>query len=238
VRLSWPDLFEPAKPMKREDGSVGDGKFGATLLFPVGADLTLLQQAATNLAYQKEPSSYVDGKFYGVHLPFRDQAEKCRKMEGYMPGGIFFRVQSKFQPQVVAPGPLDAEGKLTWPPVTDPRKVYPGVWAICVINAFWFNQGVKKGVSFGLQNVVLIADDQQFGGGGQRDARKDFAGVHVQPGTDFTKMMANAPTGIQPPPSGPMSVMPPATPIAPRPPGPPLPVHALPSVDDDLASVL
>lgn len=238
VRLSWSDLFEPEKPKKQGDGSMSaGGKYGTTLLFPVGADLSVLQNAAVQLAYQKEPSAYVNGQFYGVHMPFRDQAEKCMKVEGYMPGGVFFAVKSKFQPQILMPGPAGADGRVQWLPVTDPKKVYPGVWAICVINPFWFNQGVKKGVSFGLQNVCLISDDQQFGGGGGRDAQRDFSGVQITPNADFSQMMASAPSALPPPPgapSAPMSIMPAPQPVYQQPTAP-LP---LPGAADDLASVL
>lgn len=247
VRLSWINLFEPEKPKRQNDGTMSaGGKFGTDLLFPVGADLSLLQNVAIQLAYQKKPEAYVNGQFYGIHLPFRDQAEKCMKAEGYMPGGIFFAVKSKFQPQVLMPGATGADGRVQWQVVTDPKKVYPGVWAICTINPFWFDQGVKKGVSFGLQNVCIISDDQQFGGGGGRDAQRDFAGVQLAPNTDFSTMMASAPLAPGAvAPGGPMSVMPPAQPIAPqyRPQAAPLPVPGLPvapaapSKDDDLAAL-
>lgn len=231
VRLDWIDLFEPEKPKKQKDGTMSaGGKYGATLIFPVGADVSLLEQAAINLAYQKKPEAYDQntGLWHGVHMPFRDQREKCMQSEGYMPGGKFTATKTKFQPQILMPGPLDpATGQVQWIEVKDPAKVYSGVWAICVVNAFWFDVGVKKGVSFGLQNVCLISDDQKLGGGGgTRDARKDFAGVSVAPGADFSKMMASAPMAPGAPQS-PMGIMPAPTPIYQQP-AAPLAVPGLP----------
>lgn len=241
VRLDWIDLFEPEKPKKQKDGSMSaGGKFGATLIFPVGADISLLETAARNLAYQKKPEAYDQqtGLFHGVHMPFRDGREKCMSQEGYLPGGMFTTAKTKFQPQILMPGSVGPDGRMQWVPVTDPKKVYPGVWAIPVCNAFWFDVGVKKGVSLGLQNVCLISDDQRLGGGsGGRDAQRDFSGVQITPNADFSQMMASAPSALPPPPgapSAPMSIMPAPQPVYQQPTAP-LP---LPGAADDLASVL
>lgn len=227
VRLSWVDLFTTGKPMKRDDGTVAEGKYSTMILFPLGADTSLLEQKAIDLAYQKAPESYINGQFHGVHLPFRDQAEKCMKLQGFVPGAKFMTVGSKFQPQVLMPGPIGADGRVQWMPVTDPKKAYPGVWAICTINRYWFDVGKKKGVSYGLQNVCLISDDQQFGGGGGRDAQKDFGGVSVVANADFSRMMASAPVAPGAPGGPAPSVMPAPTPVYQQP-AAPLPVPGLP----------
>ena len=49
-------------------------------------------------------------------------------------------------------------------PIVDPNKVYPGVWAICTIRSFAYDKGVNRGVSFGLQAVMIVADDTNIGG--------------------------------------------------------------------------
>lgn len=163
VRLSFPHLFKPQAPM--EDG--GKSKYTATLLFPVGADLSVLKAAASKTALEKWPNA---GQAGGptLHTPFRKQDEKLQ-FAGYEAGGFFITASGERRPPVVDVKTL---------PIVEEDKVYPGCWVIATIRPFTFDAKMKKGVSFGLQSIMKIADDVELGGGGS-DPSKDFAGVSV-----------------------------------------------------------
>jgi hypothetical protein len=149
VRLSYPHLFE--KTHYKGD-KTKPGQYSVALLFPhpddIGADfgMGLLAAAAKAVADAKFPGELVE-------MPFRNQGE--RKGDGYKLGGVFMNVTSKERrPQIVG---RDLQ------PITDTSKVYPGVWARVTINPYARDMP-KKGVSFGLQNIMLVADDDPLAG--------------------------------------------------------------------------
>lgn len=164
VRISFPNLYTP-----RKNEESGKDKYSLNLLFPVGADLSVLKKAASEKAAEKWPNA---GKQGGpsLHTPFRDQGE--RSYDGYTPGAIFLACYAERQPPVV-----DIRGVPIIEAEAD-KKVYPGAWALVTIRPFAFDAKMKKGVSFGLQSVMIIADDERLGGGGTNPAA-DFAGVNL-----------------------------------------------------------
>jgi hypothetical protein len=155
VRLSYPDIWEPSKG---EDGY--KSTYGATLLFPLGADLSLLNEAVAKAAHAKFGKDWQDQE---LKLPFRDQGVKKNKT-GYVKGAKFFRATSEQQPGILGP-----DGK----PLTNRSKLYPGCWAIATVRPFAFSNK-SNGVSFGLQNIAIIADDEPFGAV-RADAAEEFA---------------------------------------------------------------
>ena len=166
VRLSFPWLFKASKPIPPNT----EGKFGASLLFWPGADLTVLKLAAAETAKAKWPKA---GTPEGPKLktPFLTQDEDCERYIGYQPGGVLIRgTASKAMPVV--------DQNLA--PIVEEAKVYPGVWAICTLRPFAYAKGVNNGVSFGLQAVMIIADDQNIGGTGSADPNTAFAGVKIE----------------------------------------------------------
>lgn len=169
VRLSFLSVFERAKPV--EAGK--QGRFQATALFPPGADLTVLKEAATATALEKWPrAGQADGPT--LHTPFRRQDEKAN-LEGYTPGGIFITASAdQRQPYIV-----DSRGA----PIVNPQDAQSGFWGFLVLRPFSFDAGMKKGVSFGLQGLMVIAKDRTFGGGGG-DPAADFAGVQIDTGME------------------------------------------------------
>lgn len=153
VRLAFDNLFT----LPQATATMQNPKYGASLLFPPCADMSIFEDAAWDVMC-KDFADYYDqqsGQFYGLHSPFRDQAEKV-KFGGFTPGSIFMTCTSKFQPPVV---------DLRYNPIVDQSKVYAGVWAICAVNPYSYKDPRKKGVGFGLQSVMIIGDDTRFGGG-------------------------------------------------------------------------
>lgn len=157
VRLSFPTLF---KPKAVEDGQ--EPKYSVSLLFPKGADISLLREAAKHCAVGKFGAK---AGSMNLHSPFRDQADK--QFEGYEPGCVYFNATSKQRPGVKL---RDARTDAT------EDDIYPGCWALVTVRPFAFESKAKKGVSFGLQNVMKLAEGERFGGGGAR-AEEEFEAI-------------------------------------------------------------
>lgn len=222
VRLAFPHIFQKNKP--KEAGK--EGKYGATLLFPPGADLTAIYNAysaelASQWAQYYDPAT---GQYPGLHSPFHDQNEKARTYTGYTPGCITFNVNSQFKPLV-------CDGNMN--PVVDEARAYAGVWAILSVNPYSYggkkNPQPKKGVGFGIQSVMLIADDRNLGGG-PADPASQFGNVKVvppvaQPSALFGQPVGSAAPGF--PPQGAPGFVPPGF----APPG--VPGFAPPAVNTD-----
>lgn len=79
-------------------------------------------------------------------------------------GCIVFNVKSKARPGIV-------DNDLQ--PIMDPEELYSGAWYRASINAYaWEHPTGGKGVSFGLNNVMKIKDDEAFSG--KQAAEEDF----------------------------------------------------------------
>ena len=135
------------------------------------------------------------GQYYGLHSPFRDQAEKTvgKNTRGYTPGGLMLTCSSNFQPVVV---------DRNMNPIVDEKRVYSGVWAFVSMNVYSYGiktNKPKKGVGFGLVSVMIIADHDHLDNGAPVvDPRTQFGGVNVappaiQPAAMFGQMAAQAP---------------------------------------------
>ena len=198
VRLAFPELWRPKKG-KRDDGSE-TSKYSANILFPLGANLDLFSEEWTRIAKQDFPQNWTpQGQPVGIHSPFHDQVEKTVGVKVYArftPGAIYLNVTSNYKPAVVD----DAMN-----PIVDESRVYGGVWAIVAVNAYSYkpqkgNAG-KTGIAFGLQSVVIIANDQKLGGGGS-DPRQDFKGISITADSDISSRMAGLPgTPVSAPPT-------------------------------------
>ena len=160
-RLSFPHLFEKQKPMEPGGRSV----YSATFLFHAFADIEVAKEQARIAAVAK----WADyGKPTGPKLtsPFRDQAEK-QKFDGYIPGSLFITATAERHVPIV---------DLRMVPIVEKDKVYPGCWVIPTVRVFTYDKKVNKGVAFGLQSLMVVADDIALGGGGG-NPEADFAAV-------------------------------------------------------------
>jgi hypothetical protein len=148
VRLSFPELFH-AKSM--EEGK--PPKYSAALLFPKGADLSVLKneiKAVVKEAFGDKPPK-------GLRIGLRDQGEK--DFEGYEDGAFFLNCSSERRPALV-----DRKREA----IIDEEEVYPGIWAIVTIKVYAFKpkKGDKygPGVGFGLQAVQIVKEGERLGG--------------------------------------------------------------------------
>lgn len=185
VRLNYPNLLKRSKKTVEDPTTKRkvetEGNFNTSLLFVPGVDTAVLNEAynaqlAIDWKDYYNPSTQ---QYYGLHSPFRDQAEKTvgKNTKGYTPGGLLITCSSNFQPVVV---------DRNMNPIVDEKKVYSGVWAFISMNVYSYGkkaEGVsKKGVGFGLISVMIIADDDALDGGAPVvDPRAQFGGVNVTP---------------------------------------------------------
>lgn len=236
VRLAFTEpLFEPRAPSNNPGGTP---KYSVCALYTPFSDLTVYYAEYYRICSEMFPDYYnptMNG-YAGLENPFHDCVTKSHKFQGYTAGLTYVNHTSKFKPGIV-----DAMKNT----ITDPSKVYPGVWAILVVNGYGYGKSPpqpKKGVAFGVQAVMVIGDDQNLSGGGI-DPREAFKGVNIRPPMINPASLA----GIAPPPppmAGPPSTPGRAPPSPFAPPGPPNPLHAamqgnVPAVDDpfDVSSI-
>lgn len=240
VRLAFTEtLSEPKAPSNQPNGTP---KYSVCALYSPFADMNVLYSEYYRICSETFQDYYNQhlGAYSGLENPFHDGATKAHKFEGYTPGLWYVNHTSKFKPSIV-------DGNRN--PIIDRSKIYPGVWAILVVNAYPYGKSPpqpKKGVSFGLQAVMLIGDDQNLSGGGI-DPREAFKGVNVKPPMINPAQLAGlAPPGSGGPPRPPMGVpghQPPAGGFMPPPPPNPLYTgmqHTVPAADDiyDISSLM
>lgn len=220
VRLSFPVLFT----LPQATAQRANPKFGASLIFPpplpgqsAAQQFALFYEEYYRIAAEKFAAHWDAGsqQYFGLHSPFHDQGEKAIKYAGYTPGLTYFGVNSKFKPPVVSPIPGDPNH---FNPVVDETKVYPGVWAICTLNAYDYGLNPpqpKKGPGFGLQSVLIIADDTNIGAGGAADPNKTFGGLALPPAPITRPNIGALPGGAPGAPGAPPSMPPQSMPGAP-----------------------
>ncbi len=178
-RLSFPNLFKPEKNT-RDDGTVVE-QFGASFLFPLGADLGDMKALVLRTAEAEFGDDALallkDGT---LHNPIKDQGKK-RHLTGYTEGSYISAI-SKSRPGVVKL----QDGALV--DVIDPAEVFPGLIVRASLRAYAFThrnpQGkvMKRGVSFGLNNVLIVRDDGTRWDN-RTDAAQDFAAFGKPPST-------------------------------------------------------
>lgn len=178
VRLSYPYLLKPSKPTKDKP----EGGYGAVLLFPPGVDLSVLKAEMQRVAKETWPTAGTPGgpKMFN---PIRDQdldgdgdPGVSERKAGYEKGAM--RIGANSNQKVVC---VDARMS----PIVDEARIYPGVWAICTLRCYPFgkdSKAKKRGPTFGLQAVMIVADDDSIGGAGAANPNEAFAGVSIDPG--------------------------------------------------------
>jgi hypothetical protein len=182
VRLSFPHFSKPQK-FKREDGSE-DAKYGCALLFPLDADIGLINKAAGEIMAEAFGAGWQERVKAGkLHWPILDQGKQTRDdgslLDGYTAGAKLIRVNSGERPNLVD-GNLEA---------IEPKHFYPGCWVLATIRGYAWGtakDAKKRGASFGLQNVQFLANDDRLGGGGVTAPEDDFEVLDASDGGEST----------------------------------------------------
>ena len=153
VRLSFPHLFEKDE----------NGKYSTAILFPSGADLSVLKAEIERVAKEEFPGKPIKS----LRIGLRDQGEK--DYEGYEDGAFFLNASAaKSRPPIV---------NRHREPIMDEEDVYPGIYAIVTLRVYAFKpkkgEQFSPGIGFGLQAVQIIKDGERLGGG-YADPNEEF----------------------------------------------------------------
>ena len=175
ARLSYPALDKPRKI----EGSDGEPKYSASLLFPLEADLTLLKAEYQRVAMAQWPNGFPNG----LKLSLKKQDDKA-DTDGYEIGGFYLSASSFRQP-----GMVDARMNV----ITNPGIFYGGCYVRASIRIFAYDKKLSKGVSAGLNNLQFLADGDAFGGATR--AADDFKPIGSAPAPASTANGATPPTG-------------------------------------------
>jgi hypothetical protein len=174
-RAAFISVFR-ATSMKNADGSTSKPKYSIRAVFPPTAKLDPLRKEAEAVAKEK----WGDKMPKNLRSPFRLNEELEAPIEGI--GGDWV-VMSFSANEDRRPGLVDAKLQ----DIIDDTDVYSGAWYRAQVRAFAYDTAGNKGVSFGLQNVQKLRDDDPLGNG-RIPASKAFEPVDVP---------ANAATGTK-----------------------------------------
>lgn len=156
VRLSYVHILRP-KMRVNDDGSPAEPEYSCMLLIPKTDRVTIA--AIRNAQKAALAHGAAKGTFGTTGVPkawkntLRDGDAEGETPE--MEGHLFMNVSSKSKPGCV---------DLSVQPILDQSEVYSGMWARVAIGAFAYNQKGNKGVSFGLNHVQKIRDDERLDG--------------------------------------------------------------------------
>ena len=161
IRVAFVNLFEPKKNDQDQDVYGFTGLIPKT---PEGEKIKAQLMAICSEAVTKQwPDAATRPKLKNplhdadVGDDTDDGVAKAEKYDGFK-GHWYFNCSSRYQP-----GMLDKYKK---PLVKgkDDAALYSGVWLYVQVNAYTFDNK-KKGVSIGLQNIMVAKDDEKLGGG-------------------------------------------------------------------------
>ncbi len=197
-RLSYANVVKPGKDsVDKVTGAIIKGRYGASLLFAEGADLTAARagrMAMMKTAFPKNP----DG--LGFEDPIKDQGDHVAPSEGgtnkmgkttggYVPGSFYISANAnlEYPPTLTV---LEG-GKPDYARGSQEEllaKFYSGAWVIPTLTIFHGRNPTNPNIFFGLSSVLWIADDQKFGGGGG-DGPDAYAGISIDQSVDVASLM-------------------------------------------------
>jgi len=165
-RAAFISVFR-ATSMKNADGSVNKPKFSIRAAFPPTAKLDALKKEAEMAAREK----WGDKIPKTLRSPFRTNEELENPIVGI---GDDWIIMSFSANEDRRPGIVDSKLQ----DIIDDADVYSGAWYRAQVRAFAYENAGNKGVSFGLQNVQKLRDDDPLGNG-RIPASKAFEPVDV-----------------------------------------------------------
>ena len=165
-RAAFISVFK-ATSMKNADGSVNKPKYSIRACFPPTAKLDALKKEAQLAAQEK----WGDKIPKTLRSPFRLNEELENPIIGI---GDDWVIMSFSANEDRRPGIVDAKLQ----DIIDDSDVYSGAWYRAQVRAFAYENAGNKGVSFGLQNVQKLRDDDTLGSG-RIPASKAFEPVDV-----------------------------------------------------------
>ena len=166
VRLSFVNLLE-AKAFEGQEP-----KYSCMLLIDKSDKQTLaaIEKAIDN-AFKADGGQRLKGvKRENVKTTLRDgDLEQDTEEHPEFANKMFINVSSKNKPGLVDRNKIKIEGD------NAADEVYSGVYAIVSINFYAYNTSGNKGISAGLNNVMIVEKGEYLGG--RASAESDFADI-------------------------------------------------------------
>ena len=172
-RAAFISVFK-ATSMKNADGTINKPKFSIRAAFPPNSNIAPLKKEAELAAKEK----WGDKIPKTLRSPFRTNEELENPIVGI---GDDWIIMSFSANEDRRPGIVDAKNQ----DIIDDADVYSGAWYRAQVRAFAYETAGNKGVSFGLQNVQKIKDDDPLGNG-RIPASKAFEPVEGAAGGEKT----------------------------------------------------
>lgn len=163
-RAGFISIFK-ATSNKNADGTMSAPKFSVRACFPPTTDLSLLKKEAAAVATEKWGNQIPKT----LRSPFRKNEELDNPVVGLGDDWIIMTFAANEDSR---PGIVDAKLQ----DIIDDSQVYSGAWFRAQVRAYAYDKAGNKGVSFGLQNVQKLRDDDPIGKG-KMPASKAFEAV-------------------------------------------------------------
>lgn len=163
-RAAFISVFK-ATASKNPDGTMSKEKFSIRAAFPPSTDLSALKKQAGQAALDK----WGDKPPKNLRSPFRTNEELENPVQGIGDDWVIMTFSANADRR---PGIVDAKVQ----DIIDEAEVYSGAWYRAQVRAFAYDMSGNKGVSFGLQNVQKLRNDDPLGGG-RTPASKAFTAV-------------------------------------------------------------
>lgn len=152
-RAAFVGLFKATAP---RDNPNGAKKYSVRAVFMPDADLSALKEQAKIAAEEKWGAGKVPKT---IRSPFRTNEELENPIPGVPDDAIVMTFSANEEKQ--RPGLVDKNLQ----DIIDDSDVYAGAWFRAQVRAFAYDNAGNKGVSFGLQNVQKLRDDEPLGKG-------------------------------------------------------------------------
>lgn len=163
-RAAFISIFKATKA--KDAGDDAKAKFSIRAVFPPDTDISELKRQAQIAAEEKWGAGKVPKT---VRSPFRTNEELENPIPGVADDAVVMTFSSTEDRK---PGIVDANLN----DIIDSSEVYSGAWFRAQVRAYGYDNKGNKGVSFGLQNVQKIKDDEPLGRGAM-PASKAFSAV-------------------------------------------------------------
>ena len=163
-RAGYIAVFKP-RAQKNADGTMGAPKYSVRAMFPPTADIKALKQAAKDAAVEK----WGDKLPKVMRSPFRTNGELENPVVGIPEDWVVMTFSTNADNK---PGLVNARNE----DVIDEKEVYSGAWFRAQVRPSGYDNNGNKGVTFYLQNLQKMKNDEPIGGG-RMPANKAFTAV-------------------------------------------------------------
>ena len=172
-RMMYPNLFKPSMPKGETDEK--KLQYQVNLLLPKGADLSVMVAAVNEVIVGKWGADAK--KKFKIKMPFKKVEDEPKLAELAHEFPTTLRAWSKDRPTVVMADPTK---------LAQEEDVYSGRWACIMLRPFVYDHPTGgKGISFGLQHVQILDNDEPLVGARIR-AQDGFETVEDSSGSAVT----------------------------------------------------